>query len=149
MEHIIVSNIWKHLHKHDIILHFQHGFQSGLSCESQLIETVHDWMTALDNKTQIDTILLDFAKAFDKVPHKRLLSKLTSYRITGNTHNWITSFLSSRKQWVSVNGALSDITYIICYIWCPTGLRSGTYTLLAVHQRHKRKHSIEYPPLCR
>ena len=87
MEHIIVSNIWKHLHKHDIILHFQHGFQSGLSCESQLIETVHDWMTALDNKTQIDAILLDFAKAFDKVPHKLLLSKLTSYGITGNTHN--------------------------------------------------------------
>ena len=110
MEHIIVSNIWKHLHKHDIILHFQHGFQSGLSCESQLIETVHDWMTALDNKTQIDAILLDFAKAFDKVPHKRLLSKLTSYGITGNTHNWITSFLSNRKQRVSLNGALSDIT---------------------------------------
>ena len=111
MEHIIVSNIiWKHLHKHDIILHFQHGFQSGLSCESQLIETVHDWMTALDNTTQIDAILLDFAKAFDKVPHKRLLSKLTSYGITGNTHNWITSFLSNRKQRVSVNGALSDIT---------------------------------------
>ena len=110
MEHIIVSNIWKHLHKHDIILHFQHGFQSGLSCESQLIETVHDWMTALDNKTQTDAILLDFAKAFDKVPHKRLLSKLSSYGITSNTHNWITSFLSNRKQRVSVNGALSDIT---------------------------------------
>ena len=92
MEHIIVSNIWKHLQKHDIILHFQHGFQSGLSCESHLIETVHDWMMALDNKTQTDAILLDFAKAFDKVPHKRLLSKLTSYGITGNTHNWITSF---------------------------------------------------------
>ena len=90
---IIVSNIWKHLHKHDIILHFQHGFQSGLSCESQLIETVHDWMMALDNKTQTDAILLDFAKAFDKVPHKRLLSKLTSYGITGNTHIKIGSHL--------------------------------------------------------
>ena len=110
MEHIIVRNIWKHLHKHDTILHFQHGFQSGLSYESQLIETVHDWMTALDNKTQIDAILLDFAKAFDEVPHKRLLSKLTSYGITGNTHNRITSFLSNRKQQVSVNGALLDIT---------------------------------------
>ena len=112
MEHMIVSNIWKHLHKHYIILHFQHGFQSGLSCESQLIETVYDWMPALDNKMHIDAILLDFAKAFDKVPHKRLLSKLTSYGITGNTHNWITSFLSNRKQRVSVNGALSDITYV-------------------------------------
>ena len=94
MEHIILSNMWKHLHKHNIILHFRHGFQSGLSCESQLIETVHDWMTAMDSKTQIDAILLDFAKAFDKVPHLRLLSKLTSYGITGNTQ-------SSRKQRVS------------------------------------------------
>ena len=107
---IMDSNMWKHLHKHNIILHFQHGFQSGLSCESQLIETVHDWMTAMDNKTQIDAILLDFAKAFDKVPHLRLLSKLTSYGITGNTQNWIKSFLSNRKRRVSVNGALSDIT---------------------------------------
>ena len=74
-----------------------HGFQSGLSCESQLIETVQDLM-----------ILLDFAKAF--VPHLRLLSKLTSYGITGNTKNWIKSFLSNRKQRVTVNGSLSDIT---------------------------------------
>ena len=75
MEHTILSNMWKHFHKHNIIDHFQHGFQSGLSCESQLIETVHDWITAINNnfKTQIDAILLDFAKAFDKVPHKRLI----------------------------------------------------------------------------
>ena len=146
---IVVSNIWKHLHKHDIILHFQHGFQSGLSFESQLIETVHDWMMALDNKTQIDAILLDFVKAFDKVPHKRLLSKLTSYGITGNTHNWITSFyqIVSSESWLMEPCRTSQI-----YIWCPTGLSSGTYTLLAVHQRHQRhqrKRSIEYPPICR
>ena len=146
MEHIIVSNIWKHLHKHDIILHFQHGFQSGLSCESQLIETVHDWMTALNNKTLIDAILLDVAKAFDKVPNKRILSKLTSYGITGKTHNWITSFLSNRKQRVLFNGALPDHR---CYISCPTGLSYGTCIILDVHQRHQRKRSIEYPPLCR
>ena len=110
MEHIILSNMWKHLHKHNIILHFQHGFQSALSCESQLIETVHDWITAIDNKTQIDAILLDFAKAFDKVPHKRFLSKLAFYGITGNTKNWIKAFLSHRKQRVSVNGFLSNNT---------------------------------------
>ena len=67
-------------------------------------------MTALDNKTKIDAIPLDFAKVFDKNPHKRLLFKLTSHGITGNTHNWITSFLSNRKQRVAVTGALSDIT---------------------------------------
>ena len=64
----------------------------------------------MDNKTQIDAILLDFAKAFGKVPHLRLLSKFTSYVITGNTRNWIKYFLSNRKQRVSVNGALSAIT---------------------------------------
>ena len=84
--------------------------QSSMRNHYMTLETVHDWVTALDNKTQIDAILLDFAKAFDQVPHKRLLSKLTSYGITGNTHKWITSFLSNRKQRVSVNGALSDIT---------------------------------------
>ena len=67
-------------------------------------------MTALNNKTNIDAILLNFANASDNVPHKRLLSKLTSYGITGNTYNWITYFLSYRKQRVSVNGALSDTT---------------------------------------
>ena len=85
MEHVILSNIWKH----NTILHFQPVSQSGLSCESQLTETVHDWITVINNTTQIYAILLDFAKVFefDKVPHKRLLSKLALYRLTGNTNN--------------------------------------------------------------
>ena len=67
-------------------------------------------ITAIDNKTQIDSILHDFTKAFDKVPHIRLLSKLACSRITGNTSNWINSFLSHQKERISVNGALSDKT---------------------------------------
>ena len=116
-------------HKHNILLHFQHGVQSGLSCESQLIETVHDWITAMDNKSQIDAILLDFAKAFDKVPHKRLLSKLAFYGITGNTKNWIKSFLSHRKQRVSVNGALSDNTCVTSGVPQGSVLGSGLFLL--------------------
>ena len=54
MRHIILQHV--ETHKDNVILHFQHGFQSGLSCESQLIETVHDWITAIDTKSQIDAI---------------------------------------------------------------------------------------------
>lgn len=105
-------------HKH-IIIHFQHGFQPGLSCESQLIETVHDWMTAMDNKTQIDAILLDFAKAFNKVPHKRLLSKLAFYGITGNTK--LDQIVSIQSQTESLS-QWSPVGHHKCYIWCTTGL---------------------------
>ena len=80
-------------------------------------------MTALDNNTQIDAILLDLAKAFDKVPHKRLLSKLTSYGITGNTHNWITYFLSNRKQRVSVKTI--SVLHACCAVTTEYGIPSN------------------------
>ncbi len=76
MEHVVLSYLWRHLHQLKIILKFQHGFQSDLSCETQLIQAIQDWSKSFDNKQQVDCILLDFSKAFDHVPHERLLSKL-------------------------------------------------------------------------
>ena len=57
-----------------------------------------------DNKRQIDIAILDFAKAFDTVPHEKLLSKINHYGIRGNTHRWISSFLIGRSQSVVVEG---------------------------------------------
>ena len=59
------------------------------------------------------SIYLDFCKAFDKVPHKRLLMKMQKYGIKGNILNWVKTFLSERQQRVIVNGSASsweDIT---------------------------------------
>jgi hypothetical protein len=61
----------------------QHGFRKGRSCVTQLIEVLDDWTEQLDNKNAIDTIYLDFQKAFDTVPHQRLINKLQSYGICG------------------------------------------------------------------
>ena len=67
---------WSHLNKYDIIISKQHGLRKGMSCETQLVEAIHDWTTILNKgQGQVDIILLDFSKAFDTVPHQRLLQK--------------------------------------------------------------------------
>ena len=72
-EHIIHSHIMEFLDKHKILTTSQHGFRSGHSWETQLIQAIHDFTSALDNKTQTDVVIMDFSKAFNTVPHNRLL----------------------------------------------------------------------------
>ena len=86
----------------------QHEFRKRRSCDTQLISTLHDFATSLNNSGQVDAILLDLSKAFDKVPHVRLCHKLSNYGIRGSTLKWIQSFLSGRSQQVVLNGKVSD-----------------------------------------
>ena len=69
--------------------------------------TIQTIASKLQRKGQVDVILLDFAKAFDKVPHQRLIYKLQYYGVRGNTLGWIKSFLSNRKQQVLLEGEKS------------------------------------------
>jgi len=96
-----------HLDQHNILSDQQHGFRKKRSCESQLILTVQDLASAMDDGEQVDAVLLDFSKAFDKVPHQRLIRKLEHYGIKGPVQQWITSFLSGRSQRVLVEGQMS------------------------------------------
>ena len=64
--------------------------------------------TQLDNKTPVDAVYLDFRKAFDTVPHERLLNKLHGYGVRGNVLNWVRDFLSDRSQFVSINDQMSS-----------------------------------------
>ena len=63
---------------------------------------------ALDNHHQIDMLILDFSKAFDTVPHQRLLGKIDHYGIRDHTKNWIKTWLTSRSQRVVVDGEASE-----------------------------------------
>ena len=108
-----ISNINKHLAFESILADCQHCFLSQRSCETQLVQFFHDLVSNLDralnrNHRQTDVIIMDFAKAFDKVPHRRLLYKLDYYGIRGSTHKWITSWLSGRSQKVVLDGQASD-----------------------------------------
>ena len=105
MEHSIVSNMMKHLEIQNILFPLQHGFRRNHSCESQLLSLVQDVASCT---TQTDMLIMDFNKAFDKVPHKRLNYKLSWYGIRGDTLGWISNFLFARSQRVVLDGASSD-----------------------------------------
>ena len=107
LEHIICKHILCHLEQHKILTSLQHWFRSGHSCESQLVITMHDLMQSFDRRLQTDMIILDFSKAFDTVPHQKLLYKLGNYGIKGNIHKWISAFLTQRKQQVVIDGISS------------------------------------------
>jgi len=78
------------------------------SCESQLLGVVNDFSKALNTGEQIDVLFLDFAKAFNKVPHERLCQKLGHYGIIGNLLDWIKNFLCERSQVGVINGCCSE-----------------------------------------
>ena len=107
MEKLIRRNIISHLNKFDLICDQQYGFRNKRSCVLQLLELMESWTEMMDDQIPFDTVYLDFSKAFDSVPHQRLLKKLNSYGISGNVHKWIQDFLTSRKQFVSVEGSES------------------------------------------
>ena len=83
---------------HKILPEFQHGFRKQCSSESQLLLTIHDFTISLDAGEQLDAVVLDFSKVFDKVPHKRLCMKLQHYGIHEPTLLWLENFLSDRTQ---------------------------------------------------
>ena len=94
----------KHFEKYSILTTLNHGFRSGYSTETQLLVTMHDLLQANDARVQVDIAILDFSKAFDTVPHDKLLHKLDAYGIKGSLHKWLSSFLQERHKNVVVEG---------------------------------------------
>ena len=108
LEHIICKHILDHLEKNKILTPLNHGFRSGYSCETQLVTTVHDLLQQHDIGAQIDMAILDFSKAFDTVPHDKLLHKMKSYGVDGTINDWLRDFLTNRSMQVVVDGEESD-----------------------------------------
>ncbi len=95
MEHIMVSNVMNHLETHNLLTDLQHGFRSKRSCETQLLITTKDLISAIDQGKHVDMSILDFSKAFDVVPHHRLMVKLEHYGIRGRNRRWIRQLLKN------------------------------------------------------
>lgn len=113
LEHIIASHIYDHLESNNFFFPNQHGFRKGFSCESQLFEFTTDLHYNMNDNLQIDCIFLDSSKAFDRVAHCRLISKLSALKLDSLTLSWVRNFLSKRQQSTVVNDYYSppsDVT---------------------------------------
>ena len=108
LESIVKEQMFDHLKNNNLLSEEQHGFREGRSCLSNLLTTLEDWTTMLDEGDCVDVAYLDFRKAFDLVSHKHLLYKLQKNGINGQIGNWIRAFLENRKQKVVIRGFESD-----------------------------------------
>ena len=80
---------------------------------TQLITVLEEWTSLLQHNMDVGVIYLDFRKAFDSVPHHRLINKLEAYGIRGVIQCWITNFITGRKQRVALGGTISDWTPVL------------------------------------
>ena len=107
MECFVRERVMKHLLEKKLLSTKQYGFISGRSTIVHLLSYLDKCVKTIVDGGVVDTIYLDFAKAFDTVPHRRLIGKLNAYGIKGNILNWIGELLRDRTQVVKVNGAQS------------------------------------------
>jgi hypothetical protein len=120
LEKFIRDHIVNHMKRNTLFSPKQFGFISGRSTSLQLLYVLERWTKILDEGGSLDCIYLDFMKAFDKVPHQRLLYKLQRYGISPEITSWIQSFLLNRKQRVRVMNSYSK--------WAPvtSGIPQGS-----------------------
>ncbi|MCP4488721.1 MAG: hypothetical protein GY820_15615 [Gammaproteobacteria bacterium] len=102
MESIVKDSLHEFLLRNSLISPIQHGFTAGKSTCTQLLECLDDWTKCLRDNVGVYVIYIDFAKAFDKVNHRKLLVKLRGYGICGGVISWIRSFLTNRFQRVKI-----------------------------------------------
>lgn len=108
MERVINLQLLGYLEEHQLISDRQYGFRHGRSAGDLLVYLTHRWAEAIESKGEALAVSLDIAKAFDRVWHRALLSKLPSYGLPESLCNWVSSFLSERSIKVVVDGACSD-----------------------------------------
>ena len=107
VESVLRDELVHHVESHNLLQNSQHGFRKGFSCATNLLTFLETVTAYIDEKSNVDAIYLDLAKAFDKVPHQRLILKLKAHGIDGLVCNWIKAWLTDRQQRVCLDGFYS------------------------------------------
>nr|VZH93787.1 unnamed protein product [Spirometra erinaceieuropaei] len=112
MERIIKTELIQVLEVHGLLSNCQHGFRKGRSCTTNLLQSLESWTRALDDRHAVHIAFIDFQKAFDTVPHQKLLHKLEKIGIGGNFLKWTENFLVGRHQVVCIGRGKSDVAMV-------------------------------------
>ena len=126
MEHVITKHILNHLESNSLLYDLQHSFKHSRSCETQLLSFVEELAANSDKNIQTNLIIMDFAKAFDKAPHQRLLYKLKFYGIKHYTGS-LPFHQTVHKHWFwmeshqillrSLLVSLSEQFWVLFFFW--------------------------------
>ena len=113
MERVIAKHIYAHLAENNLLSQAQHGFVSGHSTCTNLLECLNDWTLTVQRKKAVTVAYIDFSRAFDSVSHNKLLAKLHSYGIRGEILLWLEHFFKIRTHQTRVGDCLSDEATLI------------------------------------
>ena len=134
--YISTDKMVEHLEKHSLIRPSQHGFMAGRSTATNMLVYMEALTKLLDEGHAVDVLYLDFAKAFDKVPHERLLAKCRGLGLGGKLLEWIRMWLSNRRQRVVLNGEASEWAEDRGAVRRAPGVSPGPHLVPHLHQRH-------------
>ena len=114
LERLMYNRLYNVLEKKENIFSLQFGFRQKSTTIHALIHLTDKIRHEIDKGNYACGIFADFQKAFDTVDHHILLNKLEYYGVRGISNKWFASYLSNRKQFVSINGYKSNLVEVKC-----------------------------------
>lgn len=129
MERVIAKHVYTHLADNNLLSQAQHGFVRGHSTCTNLLECMNDWTLSVQDRKSVVVAYIDFSRAFDSVPHNKLLSKLHAYGIRGDVLRWLELYFGKRTHQTRVGTCLSDEVDLMSGVVQGSGIGPVTFLI--------------------
>lgn len=111
-ERVVFKHLYNHFHDNNILTPLQSGFIPGDSTTNQLTYLYNSFSKALDSGKEVRVVFCDVSKAFDRVWHHGLITKLRAAGVSGSLLSWLSNYLCNRRQRVTLPGTHSHWNYL-------------------------------------